>query len=243
MSHMCSEATYFNSVNTLILEKIPPLRRRSYSLLNHKHAQLARKLPEALLPGGSAGNSVYVYGDISKIILKNRCVDSSALACMNYSKPSSSITVPFLHTYLPPRTPNSARREALWPSWPAWSGPPPAYPLPSSRWQVKIPHEHAVFLPLAVTSQPGVCVCSCVCDFYRQSAGTERTDSCWSSRLSPSLLPASHAFLSNGERARPSVNQSPVLFHLTHAECPMVRYFPPRFSDGAAKQRHLSNIC
>lgn len=159
MSHTCSEATYFNSVNTLILEKIPPLRRWLYSPLNHKHAQLARKLPEALLPGGSACNGVYVYGDISKITLKNRCVGSSALACMNYSKPWSSITVPFLHTYLPPRTPNSTRREALWPNWPAWSGPPPAYPLPSSRWQLKIPHEHAVFLPLAVTSQPGVCVC------------------------------------------------------------------------------------
>lgn len=93
-------------------------------------------------------------------------------------KPWSSITVPFLHTYLPPRTPNSARREALWPNGPAWSGRPPACPRPSSRWQVKIPHEHAVVLSLAVTSQPGVCmcvcVCSCVCDFYRQSAGTER---------------------------------------------------------------------
>lgn len=73
-----------------------------------------RKLPEALLPGGSACKvSVHAYGDISKITRKNRCVDSSALACMDYSKPSSSITVPFLHTYLPPRTPNSAGREAL----------------------------------------------------------------------------------------------------------------------------------
>lgn len=71
-------------------------------------------------------------------------------------------SVPFLHTYLPPRTPNSARREALWPNWPAWSGRPPAYPPPSSRWQVKIPHEHVVFLSLAVTSQPGVCVFMCM---------------------------------------------------------------------------------
>lgn len=87
-----------------------------------------------------------------------------------------------------------------------------------------------------------VCVCSCACDFYRQSAGTERADSCWSSRLSPSLLPASHAFLSNGEGARRSTNQSPVPFHLTHAESPLVRYFPPRLSGAADKQRHLSAI-
>lgn len=160
---------------------------------------------------------------------------------MNYSNPWSSVTVPFLHTYLPPRTPNWARREARWPNRPAWPGRPPACPLPSSRWQVKIQHEHAVFLSLAVTSQPGVCACVFMCMWLlpAESAGTERTGSCWSSRLSPSLLPASHTFLSNREGARRSVNQSPVLFHLTHAECPMVRYFPP-YSGAAVKQRHLS---
>lgn len=104
----------------------------------------------------------------------------------------------------------------------------------------KIPHEHAVFLSLAVTSQPGVRVFMRMWLFPAESTGTERTDSCWSSRLlslSPRCL--SHVPLQSGESTRRSVNQSPARFHLTHAECPMVRCFPPRLRGAAVKQRHL----
>lgn len=164
---------------------------------------------------------------------------------MHYSHPSSSITVPFLHTYLRLRTPNWARREARWPNWPAWSGRPPACPLPLSRWQVKIQHEHAVFLSVAVTSQPGVCVCVFMCMWLlpAESAGTERTDSCWSSRLSPFSPPClSHVPLQSGGS---TAERKPI----TRSVPPDPRWmpngqvFPIRYHGAAVKQRHLLDIC
>lgn len=185
------------------------------------------------------------YGAIPKRADKIRCVDSSASACMNYSHPSSSITVPFLHTYLRLRTPNWARREALWPNWPAWSGRPPACPLPLSRWQVQIQHEHAVFLSVAVTSQPGVCVCvcSCGCDFYRrnQRGLSGRTAAgALGSPFSPPCL--SHVPLQSGGS---TAERKPI----TRSVPPDPRWmpngqvFPIRYIGAAVEQRHLLDMC
>lgn len=101
-------------------------------------------------------------------------------------------------------------------------------------------------IPLSSSHISARCVCVFVCVHVCVTfTGSQRelSGQTAAGALGGSLFPASHASLSNGERARRSVNQSPVLFHLTHAECPMVRYFPPRFSGGAVKQRHLSDTC
>lgn len=100
MSHTCHQATYFNSANTLNPEKNPTAHAQTRTV---RRSTSSRRL---CAQSWSAETS-------ERELVKNGRADGSASASMNYSPASSRIAVPSLQTYLPPRTPSSARREAL----------------------------------------------------------------------------------------------------------------------------------